>query len=893
MQKKFLLPLIITVFIPFLLRAEWIPLNKQNSSPTPPNVTLISDDNNSTVLKIDISGFELKDFNITGKLYQKIDLLSESFTSDPGYPELAYIAKILAIPDQAGVSVEVLETSEIQTFKNIYLPPARESWFEGSPETPYNENADAYNSLNAWPAESVHLDQPSIFRDFRITRVAVYPLHYIPAKKQLQVVSSITVRIKYGSGEVVNPKTTPKRPIAPSFGKLYKQSIFNYQSVLDKYYGGKEDGHELMLCIMPDELTASFQVYADWKRQSGIDIHVTKFSDIGANTTNPDIIKNHIADAYHNWEVPPTYVLIVGDDGFFPKYMVTLDGWTFPDEDYFVEIDGNDYMPELMIGRFTNQGDYRMQVMINKFIHYEKTPYIADTTWFKKGTCCSNNQYDSQVETKRFAAARMLQDGKFTSVDTMMSDPQCTYHLSDILGAINSGRSYLNYRGEGWYSGWAANCYSFSPDDVNNSVTNGERLTFVTSIGCGVAMFNSPGNNCFGETWVEMGSLSEIKGAPAFIGPTSNTHTAYNNNIDRGIYKGMFQEGMDTPGQALLRGKLYMYNVFGNEDPFVQYHYYIYCILGDPSIHIWKDVPRAVTVIHPVSIPFGNSLVEFTVTHTATGQPVADAVVCVTGNTIFSTGITDATGKAYLNITAEEAEELTVTVRGGNVYPFQDTISVLQPAGPYVIRDTCVISDVAGGNGNGFMESSENILASLTVKNVGLQNATNVQVNISSTDDYVTVTDNSEFYGTIVASTTAVVPNGFGWEVANNIPDMHNVIFEMTATDGTDNWSSFFNVVGHAPSLEPGLMTIDDATGNGNGRLDPGETVNIIIPTANNGSFQANGTLGSLNCTSGFITLNNSTYDFGVIPAGLTDEAVIQRDSSTECAGRDRCKLYL
>jgi hypothetical protein len=104
-----------------------------------------------------------------------------------------------------------------------------------------------------------------------------------------------------------------------------------------------------MLCIMPDEFITSFQIYADWKRQSGIDIHVTKFSDIGANGTNPDIIKTHIADAYHNWEVPPTYVLIVGDDGVFPKKLVTLDGWTFPNEDFFVEIDGNDYFPELVI----------------------------------------------------------------------------------------------------------------------------------------------------------------------------------------------------------------------------------------------------------------------------------------------------------------------------------------------------------------------------------------------------------------------------------------------------------------------------------------------------------------------------------------------------------------
>ena len=405
MKKKLLLPIIIIMFSPVLLMAEWIPLNKQQPLPATPNVTLISDDNNSTVLKIEISGFELNEF-ISGDIhYQKIDLLSESFKNNPGYPELPYIAKVLAIPDQAGVSVEVLETGEIQTFSNVYLPPARESWLEGSPETPYTENTDSYNSMSVYPNEFAQLDSPSIFRDFRIVRVSVFPLRYIPAKKQLQAVSSITVRINYGKGEAANPKTTAKKPIAPSFGKLYQQFIFNYQSVLNKEYGGKEDGHELMLCIMPDAFVASFQIYAEWKRESGIDIHVTKFSDIGANATDATIIKNHIADAYHNWEVPPSYVLIVGDDGVFPKQICS---YGFPNEDFFVEIDGNDFFPELFIGRFTNESDYGLQVMVNKFLKYEKTPYTTSTDWFKKGICCSNNAYPSQIETKRFAAKRML-----------------------------------------------------------------------------------------------------------------------------------------------------------------------------------------------------------------------------------------------------------------------------------------------------------------------------------------------------------------------------------------------------------------------------------------------------------------------------------------------------
>jgi hypothetical protein len=875
MQIKSLLSLIIIMFIPFLMRAEWIPLNKQNTSPAPPNVTLISDDDNSTVLKIEISGFDQNNFITDGKTYQKIDLLTESFTNSPGAPELPYIAKVLAIPDQAGISVEVLETGNMLTFSNIYLPPSRQSWFEGSPEKPCTENSEAFNSMSAYPSEFVQFEPPSVFRDFRITRISVFPLLYIPSKKELQVVSSITVRINYGPGEVVNPKTTAKKPIAPSFGKLYSQLIFNYQSVLNKNYGGKKSGHELMLCIMPDEFVASFQTYADWKRQSGIDIHITKFTDIGANSTNPVIIKNHITDAYHNWVVPPTYVLIVGDNNVFPKQTVTLDGWTFPNEDYFVEIDGNDYFPELMIGRFTNESDYGMQVMINKFLKYEKTPYTTNTDWFKKGICCSNNAYPSQAETKRFAADIMLQAGAFTSVDTMMSKSPCIYGVTDVVAAINSGRSWLNYRGEGWYYGWTASCTPLDISDLT-SINNGQKFTFVTSIGCGVAMFDETStttHNSFGEDWIEMGTLSSPKGAVAFIGPTSNTHTAYNNNIDRGIYIGMFQEGLETPGQALLRGKLYMYNVFGN-DYYTGYHYKIYCVLGDPSIHIWKDVPKAVTVTYPTSIPFGNNLVEFTVTHTATGLPVSNAEVCVSGTTIFATGTTNATGKAYLDLFSEVQETLKVTVRGGNVIPFLGTLSVVQPTGPYVIRETYTLNDASGGNGNGLMDFGEFIQMSLTVKNVGTLVANNVNVTLSTTDPNITFTDNFHNYGNIAAGQAITATNAYAFNTANNLPDEHVAGITVTAVSGINTWISNITVAGHAPVLSMGTVTISDPSGNNNGRLDPSETATLTFEVSNSGHSLSPIATANLSCASPYITINSGASALGQIAASNSANAV-------------------
>jgi len=869
MPKKSLFLLMIMMIIPFLMKAEWKSINKNKSSQTPPNVTLISDDNNSTVLKIEILGFDLKDLYTNGSNYQVADLLTESFVTKPGFPALPYIAKVLAIPDQASVSVEILETGDIQTFQNIYLPPARTSWFEGDPETPYIENMEAYSSNKMYPNEFVEVDPPSIFRDFRIARVSVFPMRYIPTKKELQVVTSLTVRINYGPGKAVNPKTSPKKSIAPSFGQLYQNFIFNYQSVLDESYGGKEKGHELMLCIMPDDFYDGFQTYAEWKRQSGIDIHITKFSDIGANSSNEVIIKDHISDAYYNWEIAPTYLLIVGDDGVFP--WTTANGYV--SENYFVEIDGNDYFPEMMLGRFTNQSDYQMQVMINKFIKYEKTPYTTSIDWFKKGICCSNDAYASQVATKRFAAERMLIDGGFTSVDTMMDANPCNYYLSDAISAINYGRSFLNYRGEGWSSGWWAGCVGMGTSDVSN-LSNGEKFTFVTSIGCGVAMFTTSGGNCFGEEWIELGTLSSPRGAAAFMGPCGNTHTTYNNKIDKGIYVGMFQEGLSTAGQGLLRGKLYLYNVYGT-DPNVSYHYKIFCILGDPSIHAWKDVPLDVTVDYPSSIVFGSTLVEFTVTHTGSSLPVENAVVCVTGNDVFASGVTASNGKVYLEITAGDPETLTVTVTGGNVYPFQGPLMVIPPVGPWVIKDYYILDDNAGGNGNNLMDYGESIFLSLALENIGTVDATNLIAELSTSDPYITFTNDFHNYGSIPAGQSILANNAFSFTVANNIPDQHTVLInvQVSSISGIDVWNSYFSIIGHAPVLSTGTLTISDPGGNNNGLLDPGETATIIIPISNNGSSISPDATANLSSTSSYITLNNISENLGPIDISETVDA--------------------
>lgn len=883
MLRKLQLIVLILAITPVMCLAEWVPVHKDQELQTAPEVTVLEQSAEYTVLKINLSGFNLESLDDKGIGYHNVDLLTDTWVHEPGMPAVPYVSSVLAIPDNAPVSVEVIKTGKKHIFENISLAPARESWVEGDPETEYIENSDVYQTKAMFPEAKAVAEDPVIFRDFRISRIAMYPVAYNAANKTLEVVEEMIVKVSYdGDAPVLNPKVRKSDNIAPSFGELYRTFITNYDQVLQNRYDGREEGEELMLCIMPDEFEESFQSYADWKRQTGVNIHVTTFSDINANSSNPDIIKNHISDAYHNWAVPPTYVLIIGDKNVFPHEIVSYPDYSFPNEDFFVEVEGDDYFPEMMIGRFTNQGEYRMTVMTNKYQLYEKTPYVDDPDWFTKGMCCSNNAYESQVETKRFAAKVMREDGGFT-VDTLMSDGNgwggwgCTYDVDDIVDRLNEGRSYLNYRGEGWYSGWSANCYEFNDNHVY-SLNNSQKFTFVTSIGCGVAGFHSDGGNCFGEEWIQVGSLTNPRGGIGFIGPTSNTHTTYNNRIDKGIYVGMFREGMDTPGQAMLRGKLYMFNVFGN-DYWVEYHYKVFTVLGDPSIHIWKNTPRHVTSDHITEIQVGNNDIEVQANYVDDNKPVANRMVTITGPGVFATALTDSTGMATLFIAPEIADTLIVTVRGEDVYPEQSEIYITQPEELVEPEGEPLIADL-NGNNDGLINPNENATLAFDLKNWGEATVVNTQAVLSTTHPDVQIITGTVNFGNISSGETV---SGDPFEVslpASTCPVGTEIEFQLNVTTQASQWDYIYTITMHGCELEENnYMIFETNTANIDFRLNPGEDANLYISINNIGEDVAPDISGTLSSSDPYITINDNSGSFG--DCQMEDQVISNNDFFT------------
>jgi uncharacterized repeat protein (TIGR01451 family) len=65
---------------------------------------------------------------------------------------------------------------------------------------------------------------------------------------------------------------------------------------------------------------------------------------------------------------------------------------------------------------------------------------------------------------------------------------------------------------------------------------------------------------------------------------------------------------------------------------------------------------------------------------------------------------------------------------------------------------------------------------------------------------------------------------------------------------------------------------IDDSNGNNNGKIDPGETVNLLVTVKNNGNIQAVNIQGIISSLSPFITISSNSAAFGSLNQGETGQ---------------------
>ena len=152
---------------------------------------------------------------------------------------------------------------------------------------------------------------------------------------------------------------------------------------------------------------------------------------------------------------------------------------------------------------------------------------------------------------------------------------------------------------------------------------------------------------------------------------------------------------------------------------------------------------------------------------------------------------------------------------------------------------------------------------------------------MTPTSEYITITNGTAQYDNLAPNATQNLESAFSFNVADNVPDNTSNLFTITVTSGDDVYVSNLTMKAYAPIFKLGNMSITEIEGNGNGRLDAGETATSVSPSRTEATPMPPPT-AALQMLSPYITVRGKPLNFGKTTAGETLNAVYDITISEE-----------
>lgn len=619
-----------------------------------------------------------------------------------GLPALPVIGRFVQLPASGAMRVEVRQV-EYDLIEDVDV--AR---FAGTLDDPaFSKTGDV---VQGWyPAQPVTLGEPALMRDLRVASLTTHPVQVNPARREARVCRSMELELIPVDQASVNELPAEPTRLSKTFLPQYRRLLNWDESALDQftlYQGG-------MVVVTQSAALGGLSGWLEWKRQMGWTVDL--FTEEDADLSNSSSIMAGLQTAYEAMETPFEFIVIVGDgNGSFaiPPASGSLGG--YGDHRYSC-VHGMDNLADAAIGRISVETEAQLVGYANKVLFYEKSPYMGETGWFKRGMVAAGavESGPTTILIGRYARHRMLDIG-FTQVDTAWYNDGLGDVNERITDAFENGLSFFLYRGL-IGSGLDISGIFASPNPF--------RLPFILDITCSTG--NWFGETGLNEAWMRAGTPTSPRGGIGAIGTaTAHTHTAPNNALTAGAVEALFVDQIPEIGMAWYGAMMNLYqNFVGNQDEYVNDFSVWANLMGDPTVRLWTDTPHELTVETVGTIPLQQRSLEVAVSDD--GVPVKDAWVTYyrtdQPEVLVAHGTTDATGHVFLATPNESTGEAMLTVTAQNGHPVQRAINVVDGIGP-VIRAVTFVDDGTGdseGNGNGMVEAGEMVGLRFTLRNEG------------------------------------------------------------------------------------------------------------------------------------------------------------------------------
>ena len=647
-----------------------------------------------------------------------------------------------------------------------------------------------------------------------------------------------------------NPIAVPTA-VSPAFIDAYRTLADNWDTC---YLRNLPLSQPKMLIISHTQLTDYLADFIKWKRQQGFIVYVANKNEIG---TSLDDFKSYIANHYDQYHCD--YVLLLGDvngsysipTGYFPSPEYQEND---ADDHQYSMITGDDYFPELLIGRFSFSNVSEFITMASKSIGFEKSPSMTDTNWMRRAITVAGNYAEgglrptTPIHMSRWLRDRLLDYG-YTAVDTVYYPP--TYPGTSLIqSSINQGVQFVSYRGWGDANGW--HYPSFHLADLN-STFNGPKMPVVFSIVCNTGDFANSVNPSFGEKWMRMGTMTSPGGCVAFVGPSDlHTKTRLNNSISSGAFRSILDFGVRGFGSSVLNGKMELYKNFPNdlaENQYVNFYFHVYNLQADPSLNMWVLVPDQIqetAFAHGLQFKQSDSHIEFN------PDGLDGAIITATKNGTDFSYIRVTNNTAILPIDSNLTGDLTVTISKANKVPLVRTISPSAAAAAGVLAAEI---QMVGSQMN----------AEYVIKSFSTGTINNVECTLSTLNpDMVTFGNPSQTVASLAPNATSNLI--FPFSLAANVNPREQLVLKMEIRiSGNPAVVSTHLLQFYPPNAQFVILSHS-------GSLNIGSTNQITFSIQNNGLVGLSNASLYIHSRTNAATVNPETINLGNFASGETKQ---------------------
>jgi len=402
------------------------------------------------------------------------------------------------------------------------------------------------------------IEEAGILAGQRLLLLEVRPVSCNPVAETLTFYPELEAEVRFAGYDVA-----AGLPVAPA---AVRDVVVNPDAVPVVLTAGGR-----YLILVASAYQSGIAAFAAAKQAQGYVVTTQTVAPGTSNTAIRSMISSWYAGAGFDH-----YVLLVGDTDTIPHFTGGGDGSPATDLPYGCMDGGDDWMPEIAVGRFSVRSAAQLTAIVNKTLTYENGP-LVDPDYLKRAVfMASTDNYQVSEGTHNYVINNYMDPNGYVS-DKLYT---VTYDATtqNVRDSFNDGRFYGVYSGHGGTYSWADGP-PFEQSDVN-ALQNAGMYPFVLSFACITGTYTV--DECFTETW----SRAAGKGAVAIYGSSVNSYWTEDDVLEKRLFDSIFDDTDDVPSEVgpVWNDTRVRYLAQMGSSGTTRRYFEMYNLLGDPSL---------------------------------------------------------------------------------------------------------------------------------------------------------------------------------------------------------------------------------------------------------------------------------------------------------------------